>query len=588
MLGLMNFAGPPPDNAPAAVTAGEDEGSQLPIALDISSSDSAEENVNEGYAGADGENGDVGADGEPEGAKEHASGTAKPSRKDKGKGRATVVEDDDDAPAGFWSTKGSFVPKLDDVESISPEDLEDMRLKLLEERTQRAVHDEPAAAPPAQDGPAHDFDFDLRKVKGCSGVEMLRIAQANAMRAEKIRAIRYKREQLQRDTSFLIEEARCTKILKWVLHSKRLALERMMNMQMSIIRYRSNSVDGGNGGNDGGDDSGAGGSGASGGSSNDGADNGEEDRVVEHDTGENSQEDDERHENQGVSDKENGGVHEDREAPSTSKAAGKQVAPPVAAGQQAAQGMMRPLQRRPSISEAGPSTSQTAPTAPTLLPAWDADAPQSAKSGLDSSSDSDSSPSPVIPSTYPRSRSPFTPPPRTSVPMRRNMQSARRPLPELVLSPVARPPSVSPPRRVEAFPLAVLSRVGTARRVSLAGAFALDSHNEHLLFGGGLSSSQESISQCMPRARPQPAEGGAGRLRGVPVPERQRGKPANQARRNGAAEEELEWRDSGDDDHGAPDEEEPEPFYEYSGPYESAFAGYRGLRGTNIRAPSPS
>ena len=123
-------------------------------------------------------------------------------------------------------------------------------------------------------------------------------------------------------------------------------------------------------------------------------------------------------------------------------------------------------------------------------------------------------PSAVIEQLQSVLRNPISPPPRSSAPMRRNMENPRTVLsglPDFLTtlatasaegrmlssSPIAAPP---PPQR------------SSAPRVSLSGAFSLDALNANPLFGGMLPPFSprvgESISQCRPRARHQVAESG--------------------------------------------------------------------------------
>lgn len=518
----MNFARSRPGNV-TAVTADEDEEYQLPLALEVSDSDSGEENVGDVGNSIHGdenrydqpEHPEDEAGDEPEGTdgqldEANTGGTARLSAADKGKGRAVNVEDaveDNDAAGGdFWSTTGGFVPE-DDEESVSSEDIGDQQLALAEENAHRTTCNGPAAtlpALPAQAGPRPDSDF--QQAKGASRAEMQRIARTAQTQAEQIEATKWMRKDMERSLRFLENQRQQIYTLTMVMHAKRLALEETMVTLEAELKERSkNDHTGRDGdeGNNGGDNTGA--VGRDGEPIGD-APIGEVVRVDEHDASDKHRE---NYKGRGA------GGNDASENGEPSKASEK-LAPPVAAGQRAAQRMVRRLKRLPSISRAGPSTSQTARNAPALLPAWKAVAPRRAKSSWESSSDSDSSPSPVLSSAHVRLRSPLakpvTPPPRTSAPLRRNLESARSPLSELLV-PVSRPLALSTARgAAEALPLAVLARGDTARRGSLTGAFALSGANEHPLFGGGRSytSFPRAGEPHMPRATRRSAEGGAG------------------------------------------------------------------------------
>ncbi|KAI0732562.1 hypothetical protein C8Q72DRAFT_817521 [Fomitopsis betulina] len=604
---LMSFA-QSPGHTPA-VTADEDEDGQLPLALDVSSSDSSEGNVKDVGDGIDGENGyeqtedpeDEAGD-EPEGTdgqldEANTGGTARLSAADKGKGRAVNVEDNvdiNDAAGGdFWSTTGGFVPD-DDEESVSSEDIGEQQLALAEENAHRTTCDGPAAtlpALPAQAGPRPDSDF--QQAKGASRAEMQRIARTAQTQAEQIEATKWMRKDMERSLRFLENQRQQIYTLTMVMHAKRLALEETMVTLEAELKERSkNDHTGRDGdeGNNGGDNTGA--VGRDGEPIGD-APIGEVVRVDEHDASDKHRE---NYKGRGA------GGNDASENGEPSKASEK-LAPPVAAGQRAAQRMVRRLKRLPSISRAGPSTSQTARNAPALLPAWKAVAPRRAKPSWESSSDSDSSPSPVLSSAHVRLRSPLakpvTPPPRTSAPLRRNLESARSPLSELLV-PVSRPLALSTARgAAEALPLAVLARGDTARRGSLTGAFALSGANEHPLFGGGRSytSFPRAGEPHMPRATRRSAEGGAGSSASFgnlyAETNEDRDGSASQLRayrpppipdydgRSVPISEDDNDKQPGDD--GEPNEED-EPYYEYAAPYEDAYAGFRDLRGANIRA----
>ena len=432
----------------------------------------------------------------------------------------------------YFSTIGQWlIPEIEDEDSLPPEDLIDKQLALLEEAVRRTLGALPPE-PPAQDGPAHDFDFDLHQVKGCTGAEMRRIADRTRERAEKARKIAHDRAQLERSFHFLCCQAEHMSMLDKVVASKRLWLEMQMARFKKIFRKpskggKSGGGRGGHDGDDGGHDGGAGGSRSRPAGRNDEGEkgSGEDDRRAGNDANDEHQENEDGEEEDqeilGGSDKENEVVPDKGKAPTGSTTAKKTVAPPVAAGQRAAQRMVRRLQRMSSAPTAGPSTSpsQTAPAAPALLPAWDADAHPRPKTGWESSSDSASSPPPVPPTAASPRRNPITPPTRSSAPMRRNMESGRRVLAELP-DLVARLATASAAgRMLDSSPLAGLPQGGAARRVGLSGAFSLDQFGGNssfgsLFFGSGpppvSPRAGESISQCMPRARRQLVEGGAG------------------------------------------------------------------------------
>lgn len=497
MYDPLAFSRPLPDNE-ANTTADEDEEEQLPLALDISS-DSTEENIEDGGEG-DGMNKDDRAPPANAGINLHKD---KANNTDKGKGKA--VDNGDDA-GDFWATSGRFVPpRITGANSSNQKDLEDERFKAFEESVRRMAHERVPGAPPVQDGPAHDFEFDVHKVKGCSGAEMKRIVDNMRMLAEAVRKIQSGREELQYDLAYNSALAEHINILKMVLLSKRLCLERMMR-KMTTFRRRSHKGNGSNGGDNrghDGDDSSTGGSAdndtASGGKDNEGR------ADEESDTGGDVRE------HEGESGNGNGENHGNRQLSSTSKAPGKQVAPSVAAGQRAAQRMVRRMQRLPSSPMAGPSTSETTLAAPALLPAWDGTAAQGAQSGFDTSSDSDSSsssPPPVLPSVTARLRSlspnPITPPLRSSAPMRRHMANAQNLVAGLP-SGVLRPPSGSSTCSAAEEP----SRVG-----GLMGALALDtaggiSRGTRLSYPSAARAG-EPISQYEPRERPPPIDSAEG------------------------------------------------------------------------------
>lgn len=426
----------------------------------------------------------------------------------------------------YFSSIGQWIiPEVEDEDSLSPEGLVDKQLELLEEAVRKTMGELPATPPPAQDGPANGFDFDLHRVKGCSGAEMRRITHATRTRAQRMRGIAHRRAQLERDLHFLRCQAEHMAMLEKVIASKRLWLEQQMNMLGKAFRMRSKSGEGnGSDGHGGGDESNGSGAGGSRGKSTGGNDDGktrseEGNRAEQNVSGdkdwENEDGNEENWENESGSDKENTDVHGTGVALAGSKVVQRDVAPPVAASQRATRRTAHRVQRLPSL---GPSISQAAAAAPTLLPAWNADALQGTGTGWELSSDSGSSPSPGLPLFSARLRSPqpnpFTPPPRSSASIRHNMESARTPLSDLPGIVASLPSTSVASRAVEASPLASLSQLGGARRVSLTGAFALSAPNEHPLFGAGFSSisarAGESISQCMPGARRQLAEDGAG------------------------------------------------------------------------------
>ena len=440
----------------------------------------------------------------------------------------------------FTTVAQWMLPEVEDVDSFSLDDLEDKRLEQLEEAMRRTMG-EVDEAPPLDDGPAHGFDFDLHQVKGCTGVEMRRIAEVTGRRAERIRVLARKRLDFERQLHFLRCQAAHTEILNRVVASKRIWLERQL-ARFTKAEKRSKKAEGSGGGGDGGDDDGgdnggAGGSGSwpTGGDEDDERCDDAGNPPAEDHPGDKNQQhedvDEEEEEIDGGSDKESEVVQakgnelaqDKSKAPAASKLAEKTVAPPVAAGQRAAQRMVRRLQRMSSAPSpiAGPSTSQMPPTTPALLPAWDADERPKAKTGWESSSDSDSSPPPppILPQApIAQRQSPphnfISPPGRLSAPMHRNIETraalARLPRHLIRLatasaagrmlssSPSAGSPS--PPR-------------GAAQGVGLSGAFSTEAAGANAVFGGMpppfSPRAGESISHCWPRVRQPLAERGA-------------------------------------------------------------------------------
>ena len=436
----------------------------------------------------------------------------------------------------FTTVAQWMLPEVEDVDSFSLDDLEDKRLEQLEEAMRRTMG-EVDEAPPLDDGPAHGFDFDLHQVKGCTGVEMRRIAEVTGRRAERIRVLARKRLDFERQLHFLRCQAAHMEILNKVVASKRIWLEKQLarfTKAEKRSRKTGGSGSGGDGGDDGGNNGGAGGSGG-----RPAGDNGDDerrdggDRPAEDHPGDKNREredvDEGEDELKGGSDKENEVVKENAvtqdedKAPAASKPAEKTVAPPVAAGQRAAQRMVRRLERMSSLPSpvAGPSTAQAVPNTPALLPAWDADERPRAKTGWESSSDSDSSPPP--PHIFPqapiaRRQSPprniISPLVRSSALMRRNIETraalARLPRHLIRLatasaagrmlssSPSAGSPS--PPR-------------GAAQGIGLSAAFSTEAAGANAVFGGMpppfSPRAGESISHCWPRVRQPLAERGA-------------------------------------------------------------------------------
>ncbi|EPT03032.1 hypothetical protein FOMPIDRAFT_159850, partial [Fomitopsis schrenkii] len=388
-----------------------------------------------------------------------------------------------------------------EADADDQEDVEDERLEALEESVRRRALEQLAVAPAVQEGPAHDFDFDVEKVKGCSGAEMKRICDVMRERGKKIRKMQREREELARDLAYNRAKAEHISVLRDVLLSKRICLERMMQRMRRKFRRRSCDDHSDNDSSDNGGDDGADGGAASGGKDNSHTGNDERGQANE-----GSDTSDESQKQEGGRGEENVEEYGDGKPPRTSKAAGKQVAPSVAVGQRAAQRIVRGMPRRlPSSPMAGPSTRKQVPAAPAILPAWDAAATQVAKA----------SSSLVLPSAsaqlQPRRPSPVTPLPRSSAAMRRSMAIAQQWLAGMP-SGVARPPSDSSPDSAIGAPsIAGPSQVGTARRASLLGALAGDRSREDPIYGGHLSSTFATPAgeQCVPRARRPPIHNGA-------------------------------------------------------------------------------
>ncbi|KAI0736563.1 hypothetical protein C8Q72DRAFT_8669 [Fomitopsis betulina] len=158
------FARPPLD-AEIATTANNDEAEPISLSLDISSSDPAEEIVEEG--------GNVHvlpdhADRDSEDEADEAEDGA-----DKGKVRAT--DDEDDAGCDFWTVWGGFAAhELLEMDPSQLEDSIDAMLKVLEERARK----HPRVAAPVQDWPA--------PIVGCSREEMLEMCESHLSRAEQL------------------------------------------------------------------------------------------------------------------------------------------------------------------------------------------------------------------------------------------------------------------------------------------------------------------------------------------------------------------------------------------------------------------
>ena len=465
--GQKNFA-PPPQDSPEnkiAHTADEDKDGRLPLALDISSSSSAEEDAEvHGRANVGAQEVDGGDDQQSEERHQDQDEGDGPrfTRAQKGKGRARTasVEDEheEDAPrltraqkekgrattanlknreregnvqppqagttgaqrpsatpegqgpareglslddilGGLPKRKGAvdfsaaivtamntarakaaatggdyfttvaqwMLPDVEDVDSFSLDDLEDKRLEQLEEAMRRTMG-EVDEAPPVDDGPAHEFNFDLQQVKGCTGVEMRRIAEVTRRRAERIRVLARKRLDFERQVHFLQCQAAHTEILNKVVASKRIWLERQLahfTRATKRSRMAGGSGSGGDGGDDGGDNGGAGGSGSRPAGGNDGRhDDGGDPPAEDHpgdgkrqredvNEGEEGIDGGSDKENEVVQAKENEVAQNEGKAPAASKRAEKTVAPPRA-GESISQ--CRPRVRQP-LAERGASGS---------------------------------------------------------------------------------------------------------------------------------------------------------------------------------------------------------------------------------------
>ena len=447
---------PPVQQATHPAPDEQDEEEYDPLSLDISSSDSGEADVEEGGDGGDGNDAQASSDDADRDGEDATDDTGNAGKVDKGKGRA--ADDGDDDAGDFWAVNGGFSQRsrrtVIEVDPSNLEDTVDAMLKVLEERARSRPT---IAMPDMDDRPRH---------RGCSREELQRMLASAVSQAEKMKMIKLMRQQMYYDIEYLRAQAEYIHTLELVMHSKRISLEELLQMLEKALKakraaQRHSHGDGGD--VDGGDDSGAGTSGGDGASSG-----GSDDSRTGN--GPPDQGSDEGRERDAVSNGELAG---------TSKAAGKQVVPPVAVRRPATRRTARPMKKLPTTRRAGPS-SQTSPAAP-ALPARDAAAVQASSSpGLGSS------PSPVFPSASTQRRplqaDLVTSPRRLSAAMK---GKAREWLAGLPID-LPRPLTISPYHSAGRAPSIEPSPVGTAR-ASLTGAFALNSSHELPTLADGLS-----------------------------------------------------------------------------------------------------
>ncbi|KAI0736566.1 hypothetical protein C8Q72DRAFT_8856 [Fomitopsis betulina] len=412
-------------------------------------------------------------------------------RPDKGKGRATDDEADD-ARGDFWTVCSGFAAhELLEADPSTLEDTVDAMLKALEERARK----HPKVTTPVQDWPTPFI--------GCSREEMREMRESHLSRAEKLEKIKLMRQQMHYDIECLRAQAEHIHAPELVTHSKRIALQEILQMLAEALKAKLAAQNGDDDGDEVGgaryndDDSGAGTSGG------DGAASGGADSSRTSDSGDGPVD-------EGADSGDEGGGHDEHcdkaseghgnggELPTgstSSKAAGKRVALPVAVERQATRRMVHSMKKLPSRMTA----SKTVPAGP--APAWEtSDAQASSRSDLESS------PSPVVLPPVFTLRQPLrpdtvTPPRRLSAAMK---EKARQWLAGFPFD-LPSPPSNSPDYSAGQAPSIEPSPVGTAR-VRLTGVFVLDHSRGLPMLASGPSSTSAarvggSISERVPNVQ---------------------------------------------------------------------------------------
>ncbi|KAI0736489.1 hypothetical protein C8Q72DRAFT_940889 [Fomitopsis betulina] len=251
---------PPVQRATHPAPDEQDEEEYDPLSLDISSSDSAEADVEEGGDDGDGNDAQASSDDADRDGEVSTDDTGNAGEVDKGKGRA--ADDGDDDAGDFWAVNGGFSQRSQrtviEVDPSNLEDTVDAMLKVLEERARSRPT---VAIPDMYDPPRH---------RGCSREELQRMLTSAVSQAEKMKMIKLMRQQMYYDIEYLRAQAEYIHTLELVMHSKRISLEELLQMLEKALKakraaQRHSHRDGGD--VDGGDDSGAGTSGGDGASS---------------------------------------------------------------------------------------------------------------------------------------------------------------------------------------------------------------------------------------------------------------------------------------------------------------------------------